>query len=66
MEAQKDPSSSDVVNKFKEIADFLTDVGFIVKYRATDGDVSFDKVHYLFYINSKTKLDNEFWKLLII
>lgn len=49
MESQNGPSPIDVVTKFKDISDYLTDMGFIVKYRATDGDISFDCLHSEFF-----------------
>ena len=43
------PSTSDVVDRFFQIADYLTKHNFIVKFISTDGDVSFDQLHRDFF-----------------
>ena len=45
MQARNSPSTSSVVQRFQYITDYLTKNTFIVKYFATDGDISFDTLH---------------------
>ena len=48
-ETKNGPSPSDVVERFYNIADYLIDHNFIVKFLATDGDISFDQLHNDFF-----------------
>lgn len=49
MECKNGPSNANVVKAFDDIIKYLKEIGFIVKYRATDGDISFDFVHDDFF-----------------
>ena len=49
MKTQNGPSTSDVVDRFFQIADYLTNHNIIVKFISTYGDVSFDQLHRDFF-----------------
>lgn len=49
MPTKNGSSPKEVVTRFFEIANYLTEIGFIVKYFSTDGDISFDSFHSDFF-----------------
>lgn len=48
MVAQIGPVTEEMMNHYKEINDYLANVRLNVKYKSTDGDISFDSMYSSF------------------
>ena len=61
--ASNGSSSNDIVKTFDILSGYLTKLNYVVKFRATDGDVSFDKKHREYFAKFKDLLGGNFYDI---
>lgn len=65
MPSRNGSSPKEVVQTFNDLAKYLTKLNYIVKFRATDGDISFDRIHRAFFTKYSHLLDGDFYDIIL-